>query len=55
MPKNVLEMGRGELDAEWEKERKRLEDKQETEGLTEQEESYLWLAIFYTTKPADGK
>lgn len=48
-------MSRSELDAEWKKERKKLEDKQKTEGLTEQEESYLWLAIFYTMDPADGE
>lgn len=55
MPKNLFEMSRAELDAEWEKERKKLEEKKEKEGLTQQEETYLYLAIFYTTKLEDGK
>lgn len=55
MPKSELLMDRSELDAEWKKQRKELEDKRDTEGLTEQEEAYLWLAIFYTMEPADGE
>lgn len=48
--KSLFTMTREELDAEWLKERKKLEDKQKEEGLTLNEERYLVLAIFYTTQ-----
>lgn len=57
MPKNIQEMTKKELDAEWQKIRDELESKEEAaedgccEPLTDKEKNYLILAIWYTTPP----
>ena len=45
----LANMSRKELDAEWLKERERLQSK-DPNSLTPDEKNYLILAIFYTTK-----